>query len=137
MKNTLQILPAGIQCFEDIRLYNNIYVDKTKYLLKLIQSGRRYFIYRPRRFGKSLTISTLEAMFQGKSELFHGLEAEQWVKEQKNYKKFVLHLDLSALNAFEDKEELNDALIDYFDEIVFDYNINIKKLTMLVNILKI
>ena len=83
MENNLQILPAGIQCFEDIRIYNNIYVDKTKYLIDLINNGRRYFLSRPRRFGKSLTVSTFEAIFQGKNDLFRGLHAEQWVNEQK------------------------------------------------------
>ena len=126
MGSRLQILPAGIQYFEDIRLYNNIYVDKTQHLLNLIQSGRRFFLSRPRRFGKSLTISTLEAMFQGKFELFHGLVAEQWVKDKKNNPSFVLHLDLSLIGKFETEEELNELLVDYLDEIIEDKNLKVK-----------
>ena len=75
----MQNLPIGIQNFENIRLKNYLYVDKTKQILNLIEKGECYFLSRPRRFGKSLTLSTLEAMFQGKAELFKGLYAEEWV----------------------------------------------------------
>ena len=72
----MQKLPIGIQSFEKIREGNYIYVDKTKQILNLIENGECYFLSRPRRFGKSLTISTLESMFKGKTELFKGLYAE-------------------------------------------------------------
>ena len=78
----MQKLPIGIQNFENIRKNNYLYVDKTKQILNLIEKGECYFLSRPRRFGKSLTLSTLEAMFKGKAELFKGLYAEDWVKEQ-------------------------------------------------------
>ena len=61
--------PIGIQNFEDLRLNNYIYIDKTKYIYKLANEGKYYFLSRPRRFGKSLLISTIEAYFQGKREL--------------------------------------------------------------------
>ncbi|MCR5257516.1 MAG: hypothetical protein K6E40_05115, partial [Desulfovibrio sp.] len=64
-------------------------------------------------------------IFQGKNDLFRGLHAEQWVNEQKEHLNFVLYLDLSALSDFENKEELNNALIDYLDEIVDDNNLNV------------
>ena len=73
----MQELPIGVQSFTSLRRDNLLYVDKTAQLLKLIQSGRRYFLSRPRRFGKSLTLSTLEAMFSGQAELFCGLAAEE------------------------------------------------------------
>ena len=76
----MQKLPIGIQSFEKIRTKNYLYVDKTKQILKLIESGECYFLSRPRRFGKSLTISTLEAMFKDKAELFKRLYAEKLVK---------------------------------------------------------
>ena len=71
-----RFLPIGIQDFEDIRKRNCIYVDKTAYIYKLVQEGKPYFLSRPRRFGKSLLLSTLEAYFLGKKELFKGLALE-------------------------------------------------------------
>ena len=69
----MQNLPIGIQNFETIRKNNYLYIDKTEKLLQIAKTDYSYFLSRPRRFGKSLTISTLEAMFQGKAELFKGL----------------------------------------------------------------
>lgn len=65
--------PIGIQSFEEIRKGNYCYIDKTALVYKLAESGKYYFLSRPRRFGKSLLISTLEAYFQGRKELFEGL----------------------------------------------------------------
>ena len=78
----MKILPIVVQDFVQLRQDDLLYVDKTAKLLELIQNGRRYFLSRPRRFGKSLTLSTLEAMFKGETDLFRGLKAEKWVKEQ-------------------------------------------------------
>jgi len=69
----LQKLPIGIQSFETIRENSYLYVDKTEYIYRMIDQGMFYFISRPRRFGKSLMVSTLRALFQGKKELFEGL----------------------------------------------------------------
>ena len=122
----MQKLPIGIQTFEAIRKENYLYVDKTKQILSLIENGECYFLSRPRRFGKSLTISTLEAMFKGKAELFKGLYAEEWVKEQAKNPSPVIKLDMSGLGNYETIEELNNALIDYLGEIIDDYNLNIQ-----------
>ena len=81
MSEKLQTLPIGVQNFEKLRQRGHLYVDKTARLQKLITEGDSYFLSRPRRFGKSLTLSTLDAMFSGKAELFEGLAAEAWVKE--------------------------------------------------------
>lgn len=70
-------LPVGIQSFEDIRKNHYVYVDKTTYIWNLIQAGKVYFLSRPRRFGKSLLISTMEAYFLGEKELFEGLAIEE------------------------------------------------------------
>lgn len=78
----MKVLPIGVQDFIQLRQDDLLYVDKTAKLLDLIQNGRRYFLSHPRRFGKSLTLSTLEAMFKGKVELFKGLKAEEWVKNR-------------------------------------------------------
>ena len=122
----MQKLPIGIQSFKDIREENYLYVDKTKQILQLIQDGKCYFLSRPRRFGKSLTLSTIEAMFQGKFELFKGLYAEEWVKEKAKHPNPVIKLDMSGLGNYTTISELSSALIDYLGEIIDDYNLNIQ-----------
>ena len=95
MSKELQTLPIGIQSFEMLRRDGLLYVDKTHRLQEIILSGKRYFLSRPRRFGKSLTLSTLDAMFQGKAELFKGLAAEGWVAEQARQPCPVLSLSMA------------------------------------------
>jgi len=94
----MQTLPIGVQDFVRLRQDNLLYVDKTARLLDLIQNGQRYFLSRPRRFGKSLTISTLDAMFRGRAELFSGLAAEKWVSRQAENPSPVLRFDMSGLD---------------------------------------
>lgn len=89
-----RIYPIGIQNFEKIRKDGYLYVDKTALIHQLVTTGSYYFLSRPRRFGKSVLISTLEAYFQGKKELFKGLAMEQL--EQKWTVHPVLHLDLNT-----------------------------------------
>lgn len=72
-----RIYPIGIQNFEKPRKDGYVYVDKTAWVHRLVTTGSYYFLSRPRRFGKSLLISTLEAYFLGKRELFKGLAIEQ------------------------------------------------------------
>lgn len=79
-----KIYPIGIQSFEKIRKNGYFYVDKTALIYRLVQTGSYYFLSRPRRFGKSLLLSTLEAYFSGARELFEGLALEQLEKEWKN-----------------------------------------------------
>ena len=66
----MQNLPIGVQDFQKLREGNFVYVDKTRHLYDLIRKGSVYFLSRPRRFGKSLMISTLDAIFNGQRELF-------------------------------------------------------------------
>ena len=74
-----RLLPIGIQSFRNIRESNCYYVDKTGYALRLVEEGSRYFLSRPRRFGKSLFLDTLKELFEGSRELFEGLQAyEHW-----------------------------------------------------------
>ncbi|MDR0653819.1 MAG: AAA family ATPase, partial [Synergistaceae bacterium] len=99
-------LPIGIQTFEKLREKGYLYVDKTKYLVDLIDSGNFYFLSRPRRFGKSLTISTFDALFSGKRELFEGLAAEEFF-ERPDYRPYpVIRLDMSEASASEGREPL-------------------------------
>ena len=80
----LLTLPIGVQTFEILRRADQLYVDKTARLQELAMTSGRCFLARPRRFGKSLTLSTLEAMFSGQVDLFKGLAAEEWVEEQRS-----------------------------------------------------
>ena len=75
-------LPIGVQSFKVLRNDRYLYVDKTKYITQLVTSSRVYFLSRPRRFGKSLFLSTLYAYFLGKKELFKGLYLEKAEEEQ-------------------------------------------------------
>lgn len=102
-----KLYPIGIQNFESLREDGYIYVDKTELIYQLVKTGRYYFLSRPRRFGKSLLISTLEAYFLGKKELFKDLAIEKLEKDWLEYP--VLHLDLNA-EKFDSPERL-DALL--------------------------
>ncbi len=86
--------PIGIQNFEKLRQRNCVYIDKTHLIYQLAHGDSVYFLSRPRRFGKSLLVSTLEAYFQGKRELFKGLAIERLEQEWTEYP--VLHIDFSA-----------------------------------------
>ena len=88
-----KIYPIGIQNFEKIRKEGYAYVDKTALIYRLVKKGSYYFLSRPRRFGKSLLISTLDAYFLGKKELFNGLAMEKLEKDW--IRRPVLHLDLN------------------------------------------
>lgn len=101
--------PIGIQSFEKLRSEGYLYVDKTRQMYELIQMGNPYFLSRPRRFGKSLLLSTLEAYYLGKKELFEGLFIETVEREWKTYP--VLHLDLNA-EKYENREDLEKILED-------------------------
>ena len=111
-----RLYPIGIQSFENLRKRDYIYVDKTALIYQLVSTGKYYFLSRPRRFGKSLLISTLEAYFLGKHELFAGLEMEKLEKEWIEYP--VLHLDLNT-QKYDSLEKLegilNDALCRWED----------------------
>ncbi len=100
-------LPIGIQSFEFLRTEGYLYVDKTALIYRLATMGKPYFLSRPRRFGKSLLLSTLEAYFQGKKELFKGLAIERLEQDWHEYP--VLHLDLNA-EKYDSKEALAEML---------------------------
>ena len=104
----LKLYPVGIQTFERIRKENKLYIDKTEYIYRMTHSGGCYFFLgRPRRFGKSLLVSTFESYFSGKKELFEGLAIEKLEQEWMEYP--VLHFDMSGGKHME-KEQLEDYL---------------------------
>lgn len=91
----MQKFPVGIQAFSSIREGGFTYVDKTRLIYELVEQGKYYFLSRPRRFGKSLTVSTLSALFTGKKELFEGL----WIADQWDWSKVhpVIHIGFSSI----------------------------------------
>jgi hypothetical protein len=112
-------LPIGIQDFPSLREENYIYVDKTIYLPALLEHGR-FFLSRPRRFGKSLLLSTLKAVFDGRKDLFKGL----WLHDHHDFKtRVVLRLDFSIIN-FRDKS-LNDGIVEWLQILAKDFNVKI------------
>lgn len=114
-------LPVGIQGFEKLRVNQYLYVDKTKYIYKLVHSGSQYFLSRPRRFGKSLFLSALLAYWEGKKELFDGLDIvrmeagnpEAWQPHP------VFYFDFNGKNYQSDTalEEVLDAQLREWEEI--------------------
>ena len=117
-------LPVGIQDFTSLREDGYLYVDKTALVYKMVTTGKPYFLSRPRRFGKSLLLSTLEAYFLGRKDLFKGLAIEQLEKEWKVYP--VLHLSLNA-KFYETKESLEQILDDHLVAWEDKYEITKKK----------
>ena len=91
----LKLYPIGIQTFERIRKEDKLYIDKTEYIYRMAHtSGTYFFLGRPRRFGKSLLVTTMQSYFEGKKELFEGLAIEKLEKEWTEYP--VLHFDMSG-----------------------------------------
>ncbi|MDO4162920.1 MAG: ATP-binding protein [Bacteroides sp.] len=106
-QTSLRKLPVGIQSFEFLRSEGYQYVDKTAWVYRLVKTGKPYFLSRPRRFGKSLLLSTLAAYFQGKKELFKGLAIEQLEQDWKVYP--VLFLSLNA-EKYDSADQLTNML---------------------------
>ena len=87
-----KLYPIGIQTFEEIRRLDNLYIDKTEYVYRMTHtSGKYFFLSRPRRFGKSLLISTFQSYFEGKKDLFKGLAIEKQEKEWNEYPASLQH----------------------------------------------
>ena len=110
MENKRLKLPVGIQTFEKLREGNFVYVDKTKYLVDLIDKGSFYFLARPRRFGKSLTVSTFDALFSGKKELFKGLYAEEFLNRPDFQPSPVIRLDMSQTTTDCGIDEIRESI---------------------------
>ena len=109
-----KIYPIGIQNFEKIRKEGYFYIDKTALIYRLVKTGSYYFLSRPRRFGKSLLISTLDAYFRGERDLFEGLAIEKLEKDW--VKRPVLHIDLN-IGKYDAPDSLdkilNEALVKW------------------------
>ena len=105
-----KLYPLGIQTFSEIRTNDNLYIDKTAYIYRMANSdGKFIFLSRPRRFGKSLLVSTLQSYFEGRKELFKGLAIDRLEKEWTEYP--VLHFDLSG--GKHQEEDQQNRYLDY------------------------
>ena len=108
-----RLYPLGIQTFSEIINRNMLYVDKTAYVYNMAQSGKFFFLGRPRRFGKSLLVSTMQSYFEGRKELFKGLAIEKLEHDWTAYP--VLHFDMSGGKHME-REQL-ERYLSYILEI--------------------
>ena len=110
-------LPIGVQDFEKLITNGYLYIDKTEYIYNLIKSGAPYFLSRPRRFGKSLLVSTLKAYWEGKADLFKGLAIEHLAKDDPEA--FVPHpvfyFDYNKKN-YKSTNALEDVLNEHLEE---------------------
>jgi hypothetical protein len=112
-------LPIGIQTFSKIIKDNYLYVDKTPEIVELIESGEYFFLSRPRRFGKSLLISTLSEIFSGNKELFQGLYIYDKIEWQ-SYPVIVIDFNIIS---YTNDEIFKTSLLSYLDEIAAEYDI--------------
>ena len=119
--------PIGIQDFEKIIQDGYVYVDKTDLIHKLVNGGNIYFLSRPRRFGKSLLVSTLKYYFQGRKDLFKGLAIDSLETEWKEYP--VFHLSFGTGN-FTESQTLTQVLEDYISEKEEEYGRNVNANTL-------
>ena len=113
---TIRKMPIGIQDFEKLRTGNFVYVDKTQYVYQLAHLGVPYFLGRPRRFGKSLFLSTLKAYFEGKKELFEGLKIAELEKEWIKYPIIYLDFNKSEYRDEQTLEMVLDAMLEKYEK---------------------
>ena len=145
----MKTYPLGVQTFEKIINKNQLYIDKTREIYHLIQSGGYYFYARPRRFGKSLMLSTIKSIYEGRKDLFKGL----WIEDKWDWTKKhpVIHLSFSGIN-YQNKsleEAISHELLliasrmnislkskfakDKFKELIFSLSVNKEKIVLLVD----
>ena len=120
----MKSITSSVYSFEKLRQEGYLYVDKTEYIWNLINpAGNSYFLSRPRRFGKSLTVSTLKAIFEGKKELFQGLAIYD---KQYDWKKYpVIHLDMANCDVHSE-DDLRDYLVRMMKRLAQHHNVNVK-----------
>jgi hypothetical protein len=116
-------LPIGIQTFSEIIKEEYLYIDKTQQIADFLQAGKYLFLSRPRRFGKSLLVSTLSEIFCGNKALFHGLYIYDKIEWQSLP---VIHIDFSAID-FSTETELREGFFDLLDGINADYQLGVDK----------
>ena len=119
----LQKLPVTQSGFERIIEDGLLYVDKTRQILTLLDQGDYLFLSRPRRFGKSLLVSTLKALFEGKKDLFKGL----YIYDKWDWKEYpVIRIDFSALDYMDSMINFKEDLVFFLEDLAQDYDIKIR-----------
>ena len=135
MENKRLKLPIGIQTFEEIRTEGYVYVDKTQYLVNLIDTGKIYFLARPRRFGKSLTISTFDALFSGKKDLFNGLYAEEFMNRPDYQSSPVIRLDMSDITTNKGIEGVEESMLNMTRNVASNLDIELSDTQLIGDLL--
>ena len=122
----LQRLPVGIQTFSELRSRDCLYVDKTEAIHRLLTTGKYFFLSRPRRFGKSLLLSTIKEIYQGNRALFDGL----WIADQWDWGKVhpVVHLSINKLDY--QGSGLDAALQQALHQCATHYQVELHSLTL-------
>ncbi len=124
MQPLRKIIAGGVQSFEVMRTQDYLYVDKTRHIYRMVTEGTFYFLSRPRRFGKSLLVSTLKCLFQGRKELFEGL----WIAEQCDWdwQEFpVITIDFNTIPG-KTPEELQQGLLFHLKKTAQHYGITLE-----------
>ena len=116
MEPFLRNLPVGIQDFEKLRSTGHLYVDKTVYIYHLLTQGKPYFLARPRRFGKSLFISTLKAYFLGKKELFESLAIAVLEKDWITYPVIYIDFNRGSSSDLPSMKNTISAMFDIYEK---------------------
>ena len=126
MQGSIRKLPIGIQDFANLRREGYLYIDKTEYIYHLVHEGKPYFLSRPRRFGKSLFLSTLRYYFEGRRELFQGLRIEELEKDNadawQEYPVFYIDFNKTNFRADAALEEVLDEHLRGWESIYGDEN---------------
>ena len=127
MENKKLKLPIGIQTFETIRTEGYLYIDKTKFLVDMIDTGHIYFFARPRRFGKSLAVSTFKSLFSGKKDLFKGLYAEEFLSRPEFKPSPVIHLDMSKTTTNRGIDELENSIAKQIKNVANQFDLQLSE----------
>ena len=126
MGNIVRKLPIGIQSFDKLRTENYLYVDKTEFIYQMAYQGVPYFLSRPRRFGKSLLVSTLACYFQGRKELFDGLAISRLEKDWLQYP--IFRVDFNGGN-YTREGELEKSIETYIAKWEVEYGKDLETTT--------
>jgi len=118
----MKSLPFGVQDFGDLIAQNCLYVDKTRQIAAMVDEGKYFFLSRPRRFGKSLLVSTLKALFEGCRDLFRGL----WIEQREEWTTYpVIHLDASLI-PHDTETRLKSGLLEFCQQIAEQYGVEVR-----------
>ncbi|MGN0738653.1 MAG: AAA family ATPase [Treponema sp.] len=115
--NKTRYLPIGIQTFEELRMKDYVYIDKTSFVESLVRNGKPYFLSRPRRFGKSLFLSTLRSYFEGRRDLFDGLAISKVETEWKKYPVFYFDFNIGDFTTEENFRASLGLKLDSYEKI--------------------